>query len=234
MRNLCVAYEFQGSRLTVAIGKKSVVGDRMKDLHVLKMSLISVPGLMIQSVPAGAILSTPSKSKTGGSSSSRSWTRAPTARIWFLLLALFAGLTMLRYVFTWHPQPFDDGCGTAATAGSLPTKGEPFGSKFLATAYPPPLQPHALNPNLTGVERQLWEQPDGMGYQPCIEFSDKYQRDSRNILSRGRRKYLIVVVSGGLNQQRNQIVDAVVIARILEATLVLPIMQVNMIWGDDR
>lgn len=33
----------------------------------------------------------------------------------------------------------------------------------------------------------------------------------------------MVVASGGLNQQRNQIVDAVVIARILEAAPVFPI-----------
>ncbi|XP_028769623.1 O-fucosyltransferase 20 [Neltuma alba] len=43
----------------------------------------------------------------------------------------------------------------------------------------------------------------------------------------------MVVVAGGLNQQRNQIVDAVVIARILGAALVVPILQVNVIWGDE-
>ncbi|XP_028117973.1 O-fucosyltransferase 37-like [Camellia sinensis] len=43
----------------------------------------------------------------------------------------------------------------------------------------------------------------------------------------------MVVVSGGLNQQRNQIIDAVVIARILEAALVVPVLQVNHIWGDE-
>lgn len=53
-------------------------------------------------------------------------------------------------------------------------------------------------------------------------------------MARERRKYLMVVVSGGLNQQRNQIVDAVVIARILGAALVVPILQVNVIWGDER
>ncbi|QHN97207.1 uncharacterized protein DS421_18g625430 [Arachis hypogaea] len=50
---------------------------------------------------------------------------------------------------------------------------------------------------------------------------------------KNRRKYLMVVVSGGMNQQRNQIVDAVVIARILGAALVVPILQVNVIWGDE-
>ncbi|KAI3994609.1 hypothetical protein MKX01_007901 [Papaver californicum] len=36
-----------------------------------------------------------------------------------------------------------------------------------------------------------------------------------------------------MNQQRNQIVDAIVIARILGAALVVPILQVNVIWGDE-
>ena len=43
----------------------------------------------------------------------------------------------------------------------------------------------------------------------------------------------MMVVSGGMNQQRNQVVDAVVIARILGAALVVPILQVNVIWGNE-
>ncbi|XP_051121189.1 O-fucosyltransferase 20-like [Andrographis paniculata] len=78
----------------------------------------------------------------------------------------------------------------------------------------------------------FWRQPDGMGYKPCLDFSRGYREDSRGIVG-DRTKYLLVVVSGGLNQQRNQIVDAVVIARILGAALVVPILQVNVIWGDE-
>ncbi|KAI4339056.1 hypothetical protein MLD38_024039 [Melastoma candidum] len=79
---------------------------------------------------------------------------------------------------------------------------------------------------------EFWEQPDGMGYRPCLAFGGEYRKASPAIL-RDRRKYLQVVVSGGMNQQRNQIVDAVVIARILGASLVVPILQVNVIWGDE-
>ncbi|KAL8204431.1 hypothetical protein R6Q57_010054 [Mikania cordata] len=78
----------------------------------------------------------------------------------------------------------------------------------------------------------FWEQPDGLGYRPCLDFSNEYKKSSVEIL-KDRTKYLVVVVSGGMNQQRNQIVDAVVIARILGATLVVPILQVNVIWGDE-
>ncbi|CAA0808885.1 O-fucosyltransferase family protein [Striga hermonthica] len=78
----------------------------------------------------------------------------------------------------------------------------------------------------------FWEQPDGMGYRPCLDFSGRYKAESDGIV-KDRSKYLLVVVSGGINQQRNQIVDAVVIARILGAALVVPILQVNVIWGDE-
>ncbi|KAF6158705.1 hypothetical protein GIB67_040219 [Kingdonia uniflora] len=79
---------------------------------------------------------------------------------------------------------------------------------------------------------EFWEQPNGLGYRPCLEFTEDYRRSSEGVV-KDRTKYLLVVVSGGLNQQRNQIVDAVVIARILGAALVVPILQVNVIWGDE-
>ncbi|URE23944.1 DUF246 domain-containing protein [Musa troglodytarum] len=83
------------------------------------------------------------------------------------------------------------------------------------------------------VEGEFWRQPDGMGYRPCLDFSEEYRVETEAARAGRRRKYLLVVVSGGLNQQRNQIVDAVVIARILGAALVVPVLQVNLIWGDD-
>ncbi|XP_012065505.1 O-fucosyltransferase 20 [Jatropha curcas] len=86
--------------------------------------------------------------------------------------------------------------------------------------------------NGDGEGSEFWKQPDGLGYKPCLDFSAEYRRGSEMIV-KDRRKYLLVVVSGGMNQQRNQIVDAVVIARILGAALVVPILQVNVIWGDE-
>lgn len=72
-----------------------------------------------------------------------------------------------------------------------------------------------------------------MGYRPCLGFSMEYGTAGRAVAAE-RRRFLMVVVSGGVNQQRNQIVDAVVIARILGAALVVPILQVNLVWGDER
>ncbi|MFS8000487.1 putative GDP-fucose protein O-fucosyltransferase [Helianthus anomalus] len=81
-----------------------------------------------------------------------------------------------------------------------------------------PLPPRSV----AGTE--FWDQPDGEGYRPCLGFSLKYRRRSVKIVNE-KKRFLVVVVSGGLLQIRNQIVDAVIIARILEASLVLPVLK---------
>lgn len=106
---------------------------------------------------------------------------------------------------------------------------EPAG---LANSVMVPLPAQLVAGNLSEEEREFWRQPDGEGCKPCLDFSLGYRRKSAKI-SKEKRKFLVVVASGGLNQQRNQIVDAVVIARILEAALVVPVLQVNLIWGDE-
>ncbi|PQM33166.1 uncharacterized protein Pyn_16834 [Prunus yedoensis var. nudiflora] len=91
---------------------------------------------------------------------------------------------------------------------------------------------HGAVGNVSEDEREFWQQPNGEGYEPCLDFSLGYRKLSARI-SKEKRRFLVVVASGGLNQQRNQIVDAVVLARILEAALVVPTLQVNLIWGDE-
>ena len=87
--------------------------------------------------------------------------------------------------------------------------------------------------NLSEEEKEFWKQPDGKGYRPCLDSSIGYRERSTKI-SMEKNRFLVVVADGGLNQQRNQIIDAVVIARILEAALVVPILLVNQIWKDER
>eukprot|EP00250_Pteridium_aquilinum_P023931 c2796_g1_i2 orf=495-2288(-) len=95
-----------------------------------------------------------------------------------------------------------------------------------------PFSPHVLEKNMSVNEKQFWKQPDSQGFKPCLESFTSSYRDESKKLAQSKHKYLMVIVSGGLNQQRNQIVDAVVIARILGAALVVPILQVNQIWQD--
>ncbi|PIA41055.1 hypothetical protein AQUCO_02300086v1 [Aquilegia coerulea] len=102
----------------------------------------------------------------------------------------------------------------------------------LSNSVMSPLPAHGMAKNMTEEEKDFWKQPDGSGYKPCLEFGIKYRRESVKI-SKEKRRFLVVVASGGLNQQRNQIIDAVVMAIILEAALVIPVLQVNLIWGDE-
>ncbi|XVF11559.1 hypothetical protein REPUB_Repub08aG0038100 [Reevesia pubescens] len=95
-----------------------------------------------------------------------------------------------------------------------------------------PLPVHVVSGNLSEEEMEFWKQPDEKGYRPCLDSSIGYRKKSAKI-SKEKNRFLFVVTTGGLNQQRNQIIDAVVIARILEAALVVPILEVNMIWEDE-
>ncbi|KAF3792766.1 Uncharacterized protein EJ110_NYTH10915 [Nymphaea thermarum] len=87
--------------------------------------------------------------------------------------------------------------------------------------------------NLPPDERAFWQQPDGSRFRSCLQFSLEYRKASSAIAAE-KRRFLMVVVSGELGQQKNEIADAVVIARILGAALVLPILEANSLGKDDR
>ncbi|XP_051147595.1 O-fucosyltransferase 37 isoform X2 [Andrographis paniculata] len=105
-------------------------------------------------------------------------------------------------------------------------------SVSLSTGATVPLPPRGPPVTVNASAAEFWRQPDGEGYRPCLDFSLDYRKASAKI-AKEKRRFLVVVVSGGLNQQRNQIVDAVVMARILEAALVVPVLEVNRVWKDE-
>ncbi|KAG9154832.1 hypothetical protein Leryth_019554 [Lithospermum erythrorhizon] len=188
-----------------------------------QQSYISISSPMIES-----LLSSPKK-KTPSSSRLKLLLKNP--RFWLFLIVIFCFLAMLRMFSSFDNlfMPFSKTpCGgTKEDVFSL--NGE---ARFQQTSLA------AVNMKMVGdkgdidVESSFWKQPDGLGYRPCLVFSEEYRNQS-DVIVKERTKYLMVVVSGGMNQQRNQIVDAVVIARILGAALVVPSLQVNVIWGDE-
>jgi hypothetical protein len=150
--------------------------------------------------------------------------RAHLSSCYLTLLTVFACFSMLRFLFLSSPSGRGDGCLPSSAA-------------VVATSAAPWVQPlaprHVDASNMTALERSFWQQPDGAGFVGCIQFTPAFQQESAKVVAQ-RDKYLMVAVNGGLNQQRNQIVDSVVMARVLGASLVIPILEVNPIWEDER
>lgn len=76
----------------------------------------------------------------------------------------------------------------------------------------------------------IWKSKYSKFYYGCSERGPHYEAPVHELLSNG---YLLIGASGGLNQQRTGITDAVVVARILNATLVIPELDHYSFWKDD-
>ncbi|KAK4397584.1 O-fucosyltransferase 20 [Sesamum angolense] len=183
-------------------------------------SYISVPAQIINSISQSSLdsLIQPPKKKQSSTAKLRVLLKNP--RFFIFLIFVFGLLCMLRS-FEYPMTPFSQNpCSVSQEKASISSG---FSSSQLSIGE---------KDQDIGEQSEFWKQPEGMGYRPCLDFSEKYRKEGGEIV-KDRTKYLMVVVSGGMNQQRNQIVDAVVIARILGAALVVPILQVNVIWGDE-
>ncbi|XP_075674521.1 O-fucosyltransferase 16-like [Castanea sativa] len=77
--------------------------------------------------------------------------------------------------------------------------------------------------------RDLWRTSFSELYTGCSNASDKFARANVKTIP---NRYLLIDTSGGLNQQRTGITDAVVAAYILNATLVVPQLDQKSFWKD--
>ncbi|KAG9138516.1 hypothetical protein Leryth_012782 [Lithospermum erythrorhizon] len=75
-------------------------------------------------------------------------------------------------------------------------------------------------------ENDLWMPLADQGWKPC------YNAESASQLPEKSEGYIQVFLDGGLNQQRMGICDAVAVAKILNATLIIPYLEVNPVWKD--
>ncbi|WOL09742.1 hypothetical protein Cni_G18495 [Canna indica] len=75
----------------------------------------------------------------------------------------------------------------------------------------------------------LWGLERPKGYYGCSNATGEFATAEANTLP---HRYLMIATSGGLNQQRTGITDAVVAARILNATLVVPVLDQTSFWKD--
>jgi hypothetical protein len=73
---------------------------------------------------------------------------------------------------------------------------------------------------------KLWKPPPNREYVPCVEPNSSYTVPGES------RGYLLVHTNGGLNQMRAGICDMVAVARIINATLVIPELDKRSFWQD--
>ncbi|KAI3412790.1 O-fucosyltransferase family protein, partial [Psidium guajava] len=73
---------------------------------------------------------------------------------------------------------------------------------------------------------KLWKSPSNRDFTPCIDPSTNYKVPAAS------QGYLLVHTNGGLNQMRAGICDMVAVARIINATLVIPELDKGSFWRD--
>ncbi|PKU84964.1 protein PECTIC ARABINOGALACTAN SYNTHESIS-RELATED [Dendrobium catenatum] len=78
----------------------------------------------------------------------------------------------------------------------------------------------------------LWENPHSSttSWKPCAERSEKPISDIPP--ENETNGYIFIHAEGGLNQQRIAICNAVAVAKIMNATLILPVLKQDQIWKD--
>ncbi|CAO2835313.1 unnamed protein product [Amaranthus hypochondriacus] len=90
----------------------------------------------------------------------------------------------------------------------------------------PFLQDEGIGNHSSNALTTVWPSRYQQGWKPCINNNVV---DTELPKSNG---YFIIEANGGLNQQRLSICDAVAVAGLLNATLVIPIFHLNSVWRD--
>uniref|UniRef100_A0A0E0KTX7 O-fucosyltransferase family protein n=2 Tax=Oryza punctata TaxID=4537 RepID=A0A0E0KTX7_ORYPU len=150
--------------------------------------------------------------------------------------AAFAAAGLLLVVVAFHcflSPPLGDGGGGGGGGGH----------RVVRRPNPPFLlnKPSELRRNVVGtidfavpsggskLGEELWASKLASNFFGCSNATKAFA-DAKAVTEPNR--YLMIATSGGLNQQRTGIIDAVVAARILNATLVIPKLDQKSFWKD--
>ncbi|CAL9080554.1 unnamed protein product [Musa textilis] len=83
----------------------------------------------------------------------------------------------------------------------------------------------SMREGASGFEK-LWKPPSNHYFVPCVAPSSSHLPPTQS------RGYLLVHANGGLNQMRAGICDMVAVARLINATLVIPQLDKRSFWQD--
>ncbi|KAG0471910.1 hypothetical protein HPP92_016456 [Vanilla planifolia] len=80
----------------------------------------------------------------------------------------------------------------------------------------------------------LWENPysSTTSWKPCAARGEKSISGEKVSPENETNGYIFIHAEGGLNQQRIAICNAVAVAKIMNATLILPVLKQDQIWKD--
>uniref|UniRef100_A0A1D1YQH5 O-fucosyltransferase family protein n=1 Tax=Anthurium amnicola TaxID=1678845 RepID=A0A1D1YQH5_9ARAE len=129
---------------------------------------------------------------------------------------------MLMYMGTLNLDAVQGGVGVAIL------KKAPVGSVYRSPKVFEALWPfmQADGGNSSLALTTSWHVKEGQRWMPCVT-----ETVSQAELP-GSNGFLIIEANGGLNQQRLSICDAVAVAGLLNATLVIPMFHLNSVWRD--
>ncbi|TKY53981.1 GDP-fucose protein O-fucosyltransferase [Spatholobus suberectus] len=179
----------------------------------------------------------PSRLSSSRRSHSSSWYRRRRAKLLLALIALLASFLFVNWFMLLrlqhqHDAPDPIPKPTLRSSVSLSPQGKsnkPGNRKksqkgnyvrMLALAA------HALAENKR-EPKDLWHEPfvPASAWRPCA--------DQRNWEpNEGKNGYIVVTANGGINQQRVAVCNAVVVARLLNSTLVIPKFMYSSVWRD--
>ncbi|CAN0912549.1 O-fucosyltransferase 2 [Linum grandiflorum] len=195
-----------------------------------------------RAVSASDVLHSPTRSSSSSfvtstlspSRSSNVKSRKKRRRIHVIVLLLLGFLAIFFFLLNWFMLFRLQDPGGGATGGplhllsslNLPrmSKGKRWEHGTYARMLA--LAAHAMAENKP-EPKDLWEEPfvPASAWTPCADLRD-WQR------SEGNNGYILVTANGGINQQRVAVCNAVVVARLLNSTLVIPRFMYSSVWKD--